>query len=741
MPTPPLVGQGYDQLIGTRQNPGQTQAEFYNKETGTGYSSASDLLRAVQPLAGNQFVDESNVFDVLAKGYTPQAQALGQIKSDLNNFQDQTFNSAEESGKRASSSIGDQIGAEQGNYDQYFKEYNDLKIKLNGLAAPNYQQSYNDLRQSSNIGQYENDYAANQKQIRELPYVNRQNFGNAGVATEGQLGADTAQKGIPLEIQQANLLDRLKLAQDFVNNSLKFKELDSDAARQSLSDGLNAALQTIDLSRTHLNDLLSQQQVQKAAEEKAQQFAYENRIGQPFYEIGGTVYRTSDGRPATNPQDYLSMGGNGKFTDVQKVDVSQTFANQLALAQFEQQKVQNDRTYQLNQAQLDQTKYQAITNPVTGDQMIFDPKTGKFTNIGGGINTGDSSSPYFGLSPKLYQAGSQIADDFRNEQIVKDYNKTLNSYQSVQGIINSGVGGAGDLAVVYDFMKALDPSSVVRESEYASAAQSGNIFTGALAKFNGYFKEKGGFLPDNLKQAFLSVIGTKFDVSSKQYQNLSSEYARRIDQATGKSGVGSQFLTDYAGASASDLDSLWNGLGGSNSGGGSGSNGGNGNFTTSQPLDLNAAKKSGGLTFSSVGSGTNNALSKTAGTNTALLTAATTRFPAGSTGGQCGVFVRNIASQFGLTYPTLGDSLQSKTAAVQKYGTSLKNAGIGSVIVTKENPTYGHVAWIIGKNDQGYIVAESNFKQSNKVSYGRVIPYSSNKIIGVINPNLKTRTA
>lgn len=114
------------------------------------------------------------------------------------------------------------------------------------------------------------------------------------------------------------------------------------------------------------------------------------------------------------------------------------------------------------------------------------------------------------------------------------------------------------------------------------------------------------------------------------------------------------------------------------------------------------------------------------------------KFPTGSVGGQCGVFVRKVANSLGFDYPRLGDSLKSKMAAVQKYGTSPANAGKGSVIVTKENPTYGHVAYIIGQNKNGWIVAESNFKQSEKVSYGRVIPYNSQKIVGVINPSRKT---
>lgn len=286
-------------------------------------------------------------------------------------------------------------------------------------------------------------------------------------------------------------------------------------------------------------------------------------------------------------------------------------------------------------------------------------------------------------------------------------------------------------------MRALDPTSVVRESEYATAAKSGNLFLGALTKFNGYFKEQGGFLPDNVKQGFMDILQSKLEIASSQYQNVYNEYGRRIDGATGQKGMGSQFLTDYSAVLNQDsaLQDLANEITGSrppSSGG-------------VQPVDINKAIRSGGLSFNSAGNASASnqvkGITQTApklqyASNPALLSIATKRFAPGSVGGQCGVFVRNIANSFGLDYPRLGNSLTEKINAVKNHGTSLANAGIGSVIVTKENSTYGHVAWIVGKNEQGYQVVESNFKQSERISYGRTIPYNSPKIVGVINPSL-----
>lgn len=117
----------------------------------------------------------------------------------------------------------------------------------------------------------------------------------------------------------------------------------------------------------------------------------------------------------------------------------------------------------------------------------------------------------------------QYYQQFNNNQVVKDYQVIATKVDSVNKIIESGVGGPGDLSVVYEFMKALDPNSVVRETEFATAAKSGNLFLGQLAKFNGYFKDSGGFLPENVKQAFSSIVNSKLEAQTTRYNALANQ--------------------------------------------------------------------------------------------------------------------------------------------------------------------------------------------------------------------------
>src|SRR4030095_7012223 len=152
------------------------------------------------------------------------------------------------------------------------------------------------------------------------------------------------------------------------------------------------------------------------------------------------------------------------------------------------------------------------------------------------------------LTPSGQGQVQNMARQFDNRPEVKDYSILTNKYQTLQNTINRGLGGPGDLVAIYEFMKALDPTSVVRESEAEAALKSGNIFSGWAARFNGAFSPHGGILPQQVKQDFLELVGQKMDVSRSQVKGLYQDYARRIEKIQGvEKGTGSTFLTDYPG--------------------------------------------------------------------------------------------------------------------------------------------------------------------------------------------------
>ncbi len=178
---------------------------------------------------------------------------------------------------------------------------------------------------------------------------------------------------------------------------------------------------------------------------------------------------------------------------------------------------------------------------VSPGATLYDPVTGKATFTAPEKKVPESQT---GLDYKTQTQVDSLAKGFDASQIVKDYNVVQEKKLTFDQLMNSSQSGPGDMAMVYEFMKALDPNSVVRETEYASASKTGNIFTGTLAQFNGLFKPQGGFLSPQVKASFKKVVDQKLAVKEKQYDNLYNETARKINMKTG-SEDGSDYLTNY----------------------------------------------------------------------------------------------------------------------------------------------------------------------------------------------------
>lgn len=147
------------------------------------------------------------------------------------------------------------------------------------------------------------------------------------------------------------------------------------------------------------------------------------------------------------------------------------------------------------------------------------------------------------LSPEQMGAANDINKDFEGQQIVKDYNAGLQKYIVLEDTLSNGIDGIQDLQLVYDFMKAVDPTSVVRETEFENAAKTGNIFQGTMARFNKNFGS-GGFLPEDVKQDFIRSARTSFEAKNNQYFNVKSEYAKRMNNTVGVNN-GADYLTAY----------------------------------------------------------------------------------------------------------------------------------------------------------------------------------------------------
>ncbi|MFA6064027.1 MAG: hypothetical protein WC736_15670 [Gallionella sp.] len=109
------------------------------------------------------------------------------------------------------------------------------------------------------------------------------------------------------------------------------------------------------------------------------------------------------------------------------------------------------------------------------------------------------------------------------DKVRKEYNSRTGKFTELRGTYDvikaSSVdkSGAGDIALVTSFMKMLDPTSVVRETEFANARDT----SGLLQKLQNQAQklQSGAFLDDTQRQSFVRLAG--------QYMKAAEEHEKR----------------------------------------------------------------------------------------------------------------------------------------------------------------------------------------------------------------------
>lgn len=159
-----------------------------------------------------------------------------------------------------------------------------------------------------------------------------------------------------------------------------------------------------------------------------------------------------------------------------------------------------------------------------------------------------------GLTPAQINATvNSIANSFDNEPIVKGYNTVQEGFQTIQSIGVNTQSPADDIAFIYAFAKIMDPNSVVREGEYNTIQKYAQTWADNFGFSAKRIFSNTNFLTPDAKQKMLNALQPKVDTITSQYQNVYSEYQRRIEEA--KAG-GFNSLTDYSNQTQENDDPL-----------------------------------------------------------------------------------------------------------------------------------------------------------------------------------------
>lgn len=142
------------------------------------------------------------------------------------------------------------------------------------------------------------------------------------------------------------------------------------------------------------------------------------------------------------------------------------------------------------------------------------------------------------LGQKGFDNTLKLRGDFRSEPVYKGFQEIESAFSQINAGLNSK-SPAGDLAAATKFMKLLDPTSVVRESELSMAMQA----TGALDRLYNYANlvATGQKLTPTQREDFRKLGNEFYTTSYNQYTNKRQEYvdiAKRndlnVDDVVGK---------------------------------------------------------------------------------------------------------------------------------------------------------------------------------------------------------------
>lgn len=120
------------------------------------------------------------------------------------------------------------------------------------------------------------------------------------------------------------------------------------------------------------------------------------------------------------------------------------------------------------------------------------------------------------------KAEADLRKEFNGRPEVKEYRDVSTSYNTIRDLFSKPSSAAGDVSAIFSFMKMLDPGSVVREGEFATAQNAAGVPDIVLNAYNRALK--GERLNPKQRADFLAQAGSIYSTRTRRYGELVGEY-------------------------------------------------------------------------------------------------------------------------------------------------------------------------------------------------------------------------
>lgn len=173
-----------------------------------------------------------------------------------------------------------------------------------------------------------------------------------------------------------------------------------------------------------------------------------------------------------------------------------------------------------------------LTIAPDGTPILFNKKTGQ-AQIAGGFGEGQFAKPvepeqlYGGLTKEQRSELQRVQGNVRQDPDIKDFITIRDGFERVQEGANRD-DSQGDLALLFGYMKLLDPNSVVRETEFANAEQAQGTLQRVMNIPDKFIR--GTRLTAEGRKHFAEAAKDLYARKEKQYQKAYDFYGNQLDE-------------------------------------------------------------------------------------------------------------------------------------------------------------------------------------------------------------------
>lgn len=159
-------------------------------------------------------------------------------------------------------------------------------------------------------------------------------------------------------------------------------------------------------------------------------------------------------------------------------------------------------------------------SPSGENTIAFQPSTG-YESAGAGALRPQAGGPASPTNPTNIVANEgKLRDDYDRD--MKDFNTARQAFSRLQTAASDNTG-TSDIALVYNFMRTLDPTSTVREGEFATAQNSGSLPQSVMNAYNKALK--GERLQPEQRQQFVQTGAHQFQSYQDRANQLNQRYS------------------------------------------------------------------------------------------------------------------------------------------------------------------------------------------------------------------------